>query len=157
MLASSVLCWADDVRVSSPNGKLVVTVSEQDGCLSYQASLDGQQMLAPSALGLNTSIGDLTKELSIVNSQSSVVSNAYQMRGTKASSADYKANALTMDIQNKDGVKFTIVFQVSDNDIAFRYTMPRQTINRREYKRVRILSEKSGFNFAEGTTTFISP
>ena len=157
MLASSVLCWADDVSVSSPNGKLVVTVSEQGGLLSYQATLDGQQMLNPSALGLNTSLGDLTNELSIVNHQLSTVSNAYQMRGTKASSADYKANALTMDIQNKDGVKFSVVFQVSNNDIAFRYTMPRQTIKRREYKRVRILSEKSGFNFPDGTTTFISP
>ena len=79
------------------------------------------------------------------------------MRGTKASKVDYKANALTINLQNKDGVKFCILFQVSDNDIAYRYQMPRQTIRRREYKRVRILSEVSGFNFPEGTTTFISP
>ena len=79
------------------------------------------------------------------------------MRGTKASKVDYKANALTINLQNKDGVKFSILFQVSDNDIAYHYQMPRQTIRRREYKRVRILSEVSGFNFPEGTTTFISP
>ena len=157
MLASSVLCWADDVRVSSPNGSLVVTVSDAEGKLSYTATLDGKQMLAPSALGLQTSLGDLTKELSIVNSQLSTVANSYQMRGTKASKVDYQANALTINLQNKDGVKFSILFQVSDNDIAYRYQMPRQTIRRREYKRVRILSEMSGFNFPEGTTTFISP
>ena len=157
MLASSVLCWADDVRVSSPNGSLVVTVSDAEGKLSYTATLDGKQMLAPSALGLQTSLGDLTKELSIVNSQLSTVANSYQMRGTKASKVDYQANALTINLQNKDGVKFSILFQVSDNDIAYRYQMPRQTIRRREYKRVRILSEVSGFNFPEGTTTFISP
>ena len=157
MLASSVLCWADDVRVSSPNGSLVVTVSDAEGKLSYTATLDGKQMLAPSALGLQTSLGDLTKELSIVNSQLSTVANSYSMRGTKASKVDYKANALTINLQNKDGVKFCILFQVSDNDIAYRYQMPRQTIRRREYKRVRILSEVSGFNFPEGTTTFISP
>ena len=157
MLASSVLCWADDVRVSSPNGSLVVTVSDAEGKLSYTATLEGKQMLAPSALGLQTSLGDLTKELSIVNSQLSTVANSYSMRGTKASKVDYKANALTINLQNKDGVKFSILFQVSDNDIAYRYQMPRQTIRRREYKRVRILSEVSGFNFPEGTTTFISP
>jgi len=157
MLASSVLCWADDVRVSSPNGSLVVTVSDAEGKLSYTATLDGKQMLAPSALGLQTSLGDLTKELSIVNSQLSTVANSYSMRGTKASKVDYKANALTINLQNKDGVKFCILFQVSDNDIAYRYQMPRQTIRRREYKRVRILSEVSGFNFPEVTTTFISP
>ena len=157
MLASSVLCWADDVRVSSPNGSLVVTVSDAEGKLSYTATLDGKQMLAPSALGLQTSLGDLTKELSIINSQLSTVANSYPMRGTKASKVDYQANALTINLQNKDGVKFSILFQVSDNDIAYRYQMPRQTIRRREYKRVRILSEVSGFNFPEGTTTFISP
>ena len=157
MLASSVLCWADDVRVSSPNGSLVVTVSDAEGKLSYTATLEGKQMLAPSALGLKTSLGDLTKELSIVNSQLSTVANSYSMRGTKASKVDYKANALTINLQNKDGVKFSILFQVSDNDIAYRYQMPRQTIRRREYKRVRILSEVSGFNCPEGTTTFISP
>lgn len=156
-IASSVLCWADDVRVSSPNGSLVVTVSDAEGKLSYMATLDGKQMLAPSALGLQTSLGDLTKELSIINSQLSIVNSNYSMRGTKASKVDYKANALTINLQNKDGVKFSILFQVSDNDIAYRYQMPRQTIRRREYKRVRILSEVSGFNFPEGTTTFISP
>jgi hypothetical protein len=136
---------------------LVVTVSDADGHLSYTATLDGKQMLAPSALGMKTSLGDLTKELSIVKSQLSTVNSSYQMRGTKASKVDYQANALTIDLQNKDGLKFSILFQVSDNDIAFRYQMPRQTIRRREYKRVRILSEVSGFNFPDGTTTFISP
>ena len=156
-LASSASLWADDVRVSSPNESLVVTVSDAGGRLSYTASLDGKQMLAPSALGLKTSLGDLTKELTIINSQLSNVISNYQMRGTKASTAKYEANALNIDVKNKDGVKFSIVFQVSDHDIAFRYQMPRQTIKRREYKRVRILSELTGFNFPEGTTTFISP
>ena len=156
-LASSASLWADDVRVSSPNESLVVTVSDAGGRLSYTASLDGKQMLAPSALGLKTSLGDLTKELTIINSQLSIVNSNYQMRGTKASTAKYEANALNIDVKNKDGVKFSIVFQVSDHDIAFRYQLPRQTIKRREYKRVRILSELTGFNFPEGTTTFISP
>ena len=156
-LASSASLWADDVRVSSPNESLVVTVSDAGGRLSYTASLDGKQMLVPSALGLKTSLGDLTKDLTIINSQLSIVNSNYQMRGTKASTAKYEANALNIDVKNKDGVKFSIVFQVSDHDIAFRYQMPRQIIKRREYKRVRILSELTGFNFPEGTTTFISP
>ena len=156
-MASSVLCWADDVRVSSPDGKLVVTVSDTGGRLYYTATLDGQQMLAPSALGLKTSLADLSRELTIHNSQLTIHNSQYQMRGTKASSNSYNANSLLLDVKNKDGIKFNVLFQVSDNDIAFRYQMPRQTIRRREYKRVRILSELSSFNFPDGTTTFISP
>ena len=157
MLASSVLCWADDVRVSSPDGNLVVTVSDAGGRLYYSVKLDGQQVLEPSALGLKTSFGDITKDLSIVDSQISTVDTVYQMRGTKASSATYQANALKFKVESKEGLKFKMEFQVSNNDIAYRYLMSRKNLNGREYKRVRILSELSSFNLPEGTTTFISP
>ena len=157
LLTSSVLTWADDVIISSPAGNLQVTVSDAGGRLYYTASLNGQQMLSPSALGLKTSIGDFTKELSIINSQLSIVSNAYTMRGTKASASDYKATKAVIDIENKDHQRFSVIFQVSDNDIAFRYAIPRQKWQRKEPKRLRIKSEISSFNFPDGTTTFISP
>ena len=157
MLASSVLCWADDVRISSPNGSLVVTVSDAGGRLYYSVKLDGQQVLEPSALGLKTSMGDITRDLKIVESSQEAVNTTYQMRGTKASQATYQANALTFKVESKEGLKFRMQFQVSNNDIAYRYTMSRKNLKGREYKRVRILSELSSFNLPEGTTTFISP
>ena len=154
---SSVLAWAGDVTVSSPDNRLQVRVSDAGGRLYYTATLDGQEVLQPSALGLKTSIGDLTKGLSIVDTKTGVIDEHYTMRGTKASSADYKANILTLDLKNQDGRVFSILFQVSDRDIAFRYEIPRQKIGHSEVKRARILSELSSFNFPEGTTTFISP
>ena len=157
ILTSSVLSWAGDVTVSSPDNRLQVTVSDAGGRLYYTATLDGLEVLQPSALGLKTSIGDLTKGLSIVNTKTGAIDEHYTMRGTKASSADYKANTLTVDLKNQDGRLFSIRFQVSDNDIAFHYEIPRQTIGHSEAKRARILSELSSFNFPEGTTTFISP
>ena len=158
LLTSSVLAWAGDVTVSSPDGRLVVNVSCEAGRLHYDATLDGQQVLQPSALGMKTSLGDLTKNLSILDQKSETgLSEKYTMRGTKASSSEYNFNALTLNLQNNDGIAFSIRFQVSNNDIAFRYKMPRQKIGRIEYKRARILSELSSFNFPEGTTTFISP
>ena len=148
---------ADDVSVTSPNGQLVVTVSETDGHVTYAATLNGQPVLNPSALGLKTNIGDFNYQLSIINYQLSAVSSAYTMRGTKASKSDYKANQLTVDLQNKNGQPISIIFQVSDNDIAFRYSLPRQKVGRREYKRALVYEELSSFNFPDGTTTFISP
>ena len=148
---------AEDVKTTSPDGRLVVKVSCEGGRLYYDATLDGQRMLEKSALGLKTSIGDFTRELSIVNSQLSIVSNSYQMRGTKASSNAYKATKAVIDIENKDHQCFSIIFQVSDNDIAFRYAIPRQKWQGKEPKRLRIKSELSSFNFPDGTTTFISP
>ena len=157
LLTSSVLAWAGDVIISSPAGSLQVTVSDAGGRLYYSASLNGQQMLLPSALGLKTSIGDFTKDLSILTSHLSPLTTSYSMRGTKASKSDYQATKAVLDIENKDHQRFSIVFQVSDNDVAFRYDIPRQKWQGKEPKRLRIKSELSSFNFPDGTTTFISP
>ena len=83
-MASSVLCWADDVCVSSPDGNLVVTVSDNGGRLYYSAKLGGVQVLEPSALGLKTSIGDLTKDLSIYEKQCSMVRSPMLVFSPKA-------------------------------------------------------------------------
>ena len=161
LVATSLLvtlgALAEDVKATSPDGRLVVNVSCEGGRLYYDATLDGQRMLEKSALGLKTSIGDFTRDLSILTSHLSPLTSSYSMRGTKASSHDYKATKAVIDMENKDHQRFSIIFQVSNNDIAFRYTIPRQNVGRKEMKRVRIKSELSRFNFPDGTTTFISP
>ena len=134
---------AGDVIISSPAGSLQVTVSDAGGRLYYSASLNGQQMLLPSALGLKTSIGDFSRDLSILTSNQSPLTSSYTMRGTKASKSDYKATKAVLDIENKDHQQFSIIFQVSDNDIAFRYAVPRQKWQGKEPKRLRIKSELS--------------
>ena len=161
LVATSLLvtlgALAEDVKATSPDGRLVVNVSCEGGRLYYDATLDGQRMLEKSALGLKTSIGDFTRDLSILTSHLSPLTSSYSMRGTKASSHDYKATKAVIDMENKEHQRFSIIFQVSNNDIAFRYTIPRQNVGRKEMKRVRIKSELSSFNFPDGTTTFISP
>jgi len=113
--------------------------------------------LEPSALGLKTSIGDFTRGLKMTGKKSDTAESHYQMRGTKAGSGDYKANRLTVDVQNQDSMRMSLIFQVSNRDIAFRYELPRQKFLKKDYKRVRILSELSSFCLPDGTTTFISP
>ena len=157
LITSSALAWAGDVTVSSPDGNIIVTVSETDGNVTYAATLNGQPVLNPSALGLKTNVGDFTQGLKILTSHLSPLSSHYEMRGTKASSSHYEANALSIDLQNKKGQAFSILFQVSNRDIAFRYLLPRQKVNHKEYKRALVYEELSSFNFPDGTTTFISP
>ena len=157
LLASSALCWAGDVIVSSPDGRLQVTVSDAGGRLYYSASFNDQKVLEPSALGLKTSIGDFTRDLTILDTKEQPVESHYTMRGTKASEADYKANQVVLNLQNKEQIRFSVVMQVSNHDIAFRYDIPRPKYQKKDMKRVRILSEASSFNLPEGTTTFISP
>ena len=157
ILTSSVLAWAGDVSVSSPDGKIQVTVSCNDGRATYSATLDGQPVITGGQLGLSTSVGDFTKGLTLKDTDTDACDRQYVMRGTKSSQARYQANRLALNFTNADGRNFGVVFQVSDRDIAFRYVIPRQTIGKKEYKRAVIFSEASSFRFPEGTTAFLSP
>ena len=156
-MASSVLCWADDVRVSSPDGNLVVTVNCQNGVVSYSATLFNKPVIERSAMGLKTSVGNFTQSLQLLDHETVAVHNKYQMRGTKASENDYEANRLTLNFRDRDGLGFGIIFQVSNSDIAFKYAIPRQKYSGKEFKRALIYHEASAFNFPQGTTTFLSP
>lgn len=156
-MASSVLCRADDVRVSSPDGNLVVTVNCQNGVVSYSATLFNKPVIERSAMGLKTSVGNFTQSLQLLDHETVAVHNKYQMRGTKASGNDYEANRLTLNFRDRDGLGFGIIFQVSNSDIAFKYAIPRQKYSGKEFKRALIYHEASAFNFPQGTTTFLSP
>ena len=75
---------AKDVKVASPDGKLVVTVTDEGGKAAYSVELDGRQMLTKSALGLKTNIGDFTQGLTIAGSEERKVAKDYTMTRTKA-------------------------------------------------------------------------
>ena len=148
---------ADDVRVSSPDGNLVVTVNCQNGVVSYSATLFNKPVIERSAMGLKTSVGNFTQSLQLLDHETVAVHNKYQMRGTKASGNNYEANRLTLNFRDRDGLGFGIIFQVSNSDIAFKYAIPRQKYSGKEFKRALIYHEASAFNFPQGTTTFLSP
>ncbi len=149
--------FADDVRVSSPDGNLVVTVNCQNGVVSYSASFYNKTVIERSALGLKTSVGDFTQSLQLLDHETTAIHQKYQMRGTKAAENDYQANRLALNFRDRDGLGFGIIFQVSNNDIAFKYAIPRQKYSGKEFKRALIYHEASAFNFPQGTTTFLSP
>ena len=162
LICMALPCHAETI-VSSPDGKLVVTVSDNGGQLTYRVDYDGLQMLMPSALGLKATSGDFTDGLTISSTQIDSVSRTYRMTGTKASSAVYHATALTLGVTNREGRMMTVRFQVSNNDIAFRYELPRQKVKKdrspepQEMKRAVVISERSSFRLPDGTTTFLSP
>ena len=55
---SALSMSAENVLMASPDGKLQVTVSEENGKIGYTVDYDGKSMLQKSALGLKTNIGN---------------------------------------------------------------------------------------------------
>lgn len=146
---------AKDKTVASPDGHLVVTLSDKDGLPSYSTSLEGKTVILPSRLGLNTDFADLTQGMTIVADSSYVMERHYDMSRTKKAHSDFKANATDVTFANRQGLRFTVTFVVANHDIAFRYAIPRPKGNNPKCAVVR--SEATSFRFPDGTTTFLSP
>ena len=148
--------WANDKTITSPDGKLTVNVKDSAGLLTYTANYDGQQILKPSRLGFKSSFGDLTNGLSIKDSRDYKVDKSYDMTRTKKAHVDFHANAADINIENTSDNRMTVTFVVANNDVAYRYSIPRQKND--DPKAATIFSEASSFNFPDSvTTTFLCP
>ena len=146
---------AQTVKVISPDGKLQVSIVCEKGHASYSVNYDGKNMMTPSALGLKADIGDFTKDLTLKDSKESRVARTYTMTRTKASSSHFVANQLDVNFENKEGLPMTVTFLVANNDVAFRYTLPK---GKGEFCGSAVVKkEATAFNFPEQTTTFICP
>ena len=145
---------AQDVVVKGPDEKLQLAVfvqNETKPC--YSVSYNGKTMLEKSPLGMNTNIGDFTKNLKLTGHSVDKIDTVYQQTRIKVSNVHYRANELTCHLENEHGQKLGVVFRVSDNDVAFRYTLPHQGGK----ASVTVKEEQTGFRFPEQTTTFLCP
>ncbi len=145
---------AMETQVKSPNGLLVVTVNDNDGQPSYAVSLEGKTFLLPSALGLNTNIGDFTRGMTLTGaSEPESVTDSYRLDRIKKSQVDYSANRQVLTF-SKDGKKiYDVIFQVSDNDIAFRYHVYAQG----DTRCLVVKEEATSYQLPEGATSFLCP
>ncbi|MFQ7113921.1 glycoside hydrolase family 97 N-terminal domain-containing protein, partial [Hallella bergensis] len=159
ILALSVMAalssWATEKNFASPNGKLVVTVSDDDGRATYQLTYDGKQMLGISALGLKTNIGDFTQELTMTVKTDEEFTNKYSMTRTKASRVEQQARRVTLSFTNKKERTMEVDFYIANNDVAYRYRLLRPKQN--NPKCAVVYGEASSFNLPTHTTTFLSP
>ncbi len=71
----------------------------------------------------------------------------------KRSEVEYRANELTVTLENAGKKPLDVVFRVSDNDLAFRYEMPRYG----DTGSIVIEREATGFDFPQQTTVFLTP
>ena len=145
---------AQDVVVKGPDEKLQLVVFVQDEeTPCYSVTYNGKAMLEKSPLGISTNIGDFTKALKLSGHSVEVIDTVYHQTRIKTSQVHYRANELTCNLENAQGQKIGIVFRVSNNDVAFRYTLPRQGGK----GSVTVNHEQTGFRFPRQTTTFLCP
>ncbi len=144
---------AEDLKVTSPDGRLIVTLNDNNGMPTYAVTYDGMEAVKPSRLGLITNVGDFSRGLSFKTSTTRQVSDSYSIRNIKARNVEYRANELNATYADKQNREMTVTFRVSDNNIAFRYSMPQWG----KTASILIKEEATSFAFPDGTTSFICP
>ncbi len=153
ILISSTAFAQSDVKVSSPDGNLEITVANKQGKPVYAVSYKGKKMLENSPLGVTTNEGDFSTNLSLLNSETGEIDKQYTQGKIKQSYVEYKANTLTVTFENADERQISVQFQVSNNDIAFRYELPAWG----ETMAAVVEKEATGFKFPSSTKAFLSP
>ena len=154
MLLGSSVASAENKQITSPDGKLVVTVADMDGRPSYSVSYDNVLFLKPSPLGMIANIGDFSSGMSLEkNVSTNKIDETYELASIKKSKVRYVANEAVFSFTQQGKTIYDVIFRISNNDVAFKYKMYPQG----ETLSCVVKQEVTGFVFPDGTTTFLCP
>ena len=154
MLLGSSVASAENKQITSPDGKLVVTVSDTDGRPSYSVSYDNVLFLQPSPLGMVANIGDFSSGMALEkNVSTNKIDETYELASIKKSKVRYVANEAVFSFTQQGKTIYDVIFRISNNDVAFKYKMYPQG----ETLSCVVEQEATGFVFPDGTTTFLCP
>lgn len=139
--------------LGSPDGKLSVRLEQTpDSRILYSVEYDGKTMLSPSPLGLVAQDCDYSK-LVYTGEERKAVKVDYRLDRIKTSHVSHDAVRYMTHFKTPEGRLLDIEWHLSDNDVAFRYSIPRDT----DTGSIRVMREETGFDFPEGTTTYLCP
>ena len=153
MMLAMITANAENLKVTSPDGRLIVNLEDKGGIVTYAVNYDGQEVIKPSQLGFISDVGDFSKGLTFKKSKTHEVNDRYNIRNIKARNVEYHANELNATYADNQNREVTVTFRVSDNNIAFRYSMPQWG----ETASILIKEEATSFALPDGTTSFICP
>ena len=154
------LCLALSVQAEersfvSPDGKIKVVVTDEQGTPDYTVSYNNEVFILQSPLGLKTNIGDFTEGMTLktANSEVKPINETYELATIKQRKVNYVANEAVCTFEKDGKVIYDIIFRVSNRDVAFKYRMYPQ----RETRSCIVQEEVTAFQLPEGTTTFLCP
>lgn len=116
--------WADEYKVSSPDGHLTATVHLVDGKLSYTVTRDNRTIVNESPLGLKTTDLDLTDGLELVSTEQGTVDDSYTLPVGKRSHLRDHCDTLAVTL-TRGTWRLQVQFRVYDDGFAFRYLIPK--------------------------------
>jgi hypothetical protein len=146
---------AQPIRISSPDGSVLVTVDvTAQGQLTYTVRYRQAELMRPSHLGLRLASADLTQGLKLTKAdKQTAVADDYQLATDKRANCRYRANRRVLHFAGKAGApQLSVVFQVSNDGVAFQYVLegPSQEVQR-------ITAEGTTFHLPAGAKGWLHP
>jgi hypothetical protein len=140
--------------IKSPDGKLAVELKLNAAQSPvYQVALLGKPVLRESRLGLVREDADFSRGLKLTGrSKEETVTDRYTILTAKRRMNIYRANRRVFHLATAGGKLMDIIFQVSNDGVAFRYFFPETNgaIHR-------LKEEVSSFHFLPGTKAWLQP
>ncbi len=116
-------------RVSSPDGRIQVTFTLEDGVPYYAVSRSGQDVIKPSKLGFVFKDAEpLNQNLTVAESKLDSLDETWTQPWGEVEEIRNHYNELRVDLEETTGAhrKMTVVFRVYDDGLGFRYEVPKQ-------------------------------
>lgn len=144
----------EDLSFENANESLQVKLDlSEEGELLYEVYHNETRILEKSQLGIIREDADFSKDLEIIEvDRKGGVSDEYTLLHGKQTEISYEADKYVVHLKNPDGKLLDIVFQLSDDGIAFCYSFPGDSGTS-----IKISEEKTTYNFPEGTRGWLQP
>jgi alpha-glucosidase len=130
LLAAAVSAHAQEpVRVTSPDGRNVVTVATGEGSLFYAVERDGRRIILPSQLGFEfRDAPPLSDDLELAGTERRTVDETWEQPWGEVARVRDHHNELRVSVAEsaEPGRRFDVVFRLFDDGLGFRYEFPEQ-------------------------------
>ena len=153
VLLSSCAAKFPDMQIASPDKNTVVGIFLENGKASYNLNYNGKSVLLNSQLGLELEGIDFSDGLKLLSiSEINSVNEEYTLIHGKQKDHQYIANEKVFTFVNEEDQKIDITFRLSDNGVAFRYSIPKWTGSS-----AILNDEHTSFRFPETAKAWMQP
>lgn len=124
-----------------------------NGTPYYRVYHNQNMVIDSSSLGLIRRDSDFSKDLSIISiSNGEQVTDSYSLLHGKQKDVEYNALKYVVLLENSEGEPMEIIFQLSEDGVAFKYHFPRET------EEIKYISKEiTEFTFIDGTKGWLQP
>ena len=125
MLVGCDLNWMLEREVlKSPDDRTILTFTlNSDGEPTYSVNFAGEEIIAPSQLGIETSRGEFEEGLEIVAVSRKTFRDVWEPVWGQYAEITNQYSEMVVTLENRAGDCIDITFRVFDDGVAFRYTL----------------------------------